>query len=98
MNDKDKITGGIWGSIAGDALGVPVEFEDHATVQAEPVKNMRGFGSHNQPPGTWSDDSSLLLCSLDSLIRHEFDTEDMGRRFVAWYREELWTPHGKVFD
>jgi ADP-ribosyl-[dinitrogen reductase] hydrolase len=22
----------------------------------------------------------------------------MGRRFVAWYREGLWTPHGRVFD
>jgi ADP-ribosylglycohydrolase len=59
---------------------------------------MRGFGSHNQPAGTWSDDSSLLLCSADSLVRHEFDTEDMGKRFLAWYREELWTPRGRVFD
>ena len=75
-----------------------MEFKDRATVQADPVTDMRGFGSHNQPPGTWSDDSSLLLCSADSLVRHEYDTEDMGKRFLAWYREELWTPHGRVFD
>ena len=98
LSNRDRILGGLWGSLTGDALGVPVEFKDRATVQADPVKDMRGHGSHRQPPGTWSDDSSLLLCSTDSLVRHEFDTEDMGARFLSWYREELWTPHGKVFD
>lgn len=95
---RERILGGLWGSIIGDALGVPVEFKDRAAVQADPVKDMRGFGSHKQPAGTWSDDSSLLLCTIDSLLRHEFETEDMGKRFVQWYEEKLWTPHGKVFD
>ena len=98
ISKRDRILGGLWGSLAGDALGVPVEFKDRATVQADPVKDMRGFGSHKQPAGTWSDDSSLLLCSTDSLVQHEFDTQDMGKRFVRWYQEELWTPRGKVFD
>jgi ADP-ribosyl-[dinitrogen reductase] hydrolase len=95
---RDRILGGLWGSLVGDALGVPVEFKDHAAVRAKPVTDMRGFGTHHQPPGTWSDDSSLLLCSVDSVISHEFDTQDMGNRFVRWYNQELWTPHGKVFD
>ena len=98
LTKRERILGGLWGSLVGDALGVPVEFKDRATVQADPVKEMRGFGSHRQPAGTWSDDSSLLLCSTDSLLHHDFDTEDMGKRFVRWYQEELWTPHGKVFD
>jgi ADP-ribosyl-[dinitrogen reductase] hydrolase len=67
-------------------------------LRMSPRTKPQPYGSHRQPPGTWSDDSSLLLCSADSLVRHEFDTEDMGKRFLAWYREELWTPHGKVFD
>ena len=98
ISKRERVLGGLWGSLAGDALGVPVEFKDRATVQADPVKDMRAFGSHRQPLGTWSDDSSLLLCSTESLVRHEFDTENMGKLFCAWYREELWTPHGKVFD
>jgi ADP-ribosyl-[dinitrogen reductase] hydrolase len=98
LSQKDRILGGLWGSLVGDALGVPVEFRDRASVQAEPVTGMRGYGTHHQPPGTWSDDSSLLLCSTDSLLGAEFDTQDMGHRFVRWYREGLWTPHGKVFD
>lgn len=98
ISQRERILGGLWGSLVGDALGVPVEFKDRAEVQADPVRDMRGFGTHHQPPGTWSDDSSLLLCSTDSLVQHEFDTADMGRRFLAWYRENLWTPHGRVFD
>lgn len=98
LSKGERILGGLWGSLVGDALGVPVEFKDRAAVQADPVKGMRGFGTHWQPPGTWSDDSSLLLCSTESLLHHEFDTEDMGRRFARWSREEIWTPHGKVFD
>lgn len=98
ISKKERALGGLWGSVVGDALGVPVEFKDRATVQADPVTGMRGYGTHQQPPGTWSDDSSLLLCSADSLIQHEFDTEDMGKRFLAWYHEKLWTPWGHVFD
>jgi ADP-ribosylglycohydrolase len=98
ISRKDRILGGLWGAVTGDALGVPVEFKSRAEVQADPVTNMRGHGTHQQPAGTWSDDSSLLLCSADSLLRHDFNTEDMGQRFVAWYQEKLWTPWGKVFD
>lgn len=98
ISKRERILGGLWGSLVGDALGVPVEFKHRAAVQDDPVTDMLGYGTHNQHPGTWSDDSSLLLCSVDSLVCHEFDTQDMGRRFVLWCQEELWTPHGKVFD
>src|SRR5690242_1546622 len=95
---RDRVLGGLWGSIVGDALGVSVEFMKRDEIELSPVTDMQGHGTHNQPAGTWSDDSSLLLCSADSLTRHEFDLEDMGKRFLAWYREEMWTPHGRVFD
>jgi len=81
---KDRILGGLWGAVIGDALGVPVEFRSRAEVQASPVTEMRGHGTYYQEPGTWSDDSSLLICTVDSLLNHEFSTEDMGRRFLNW--------------
>lgn len=98
ISHKERILGGLWGAVAGDALGVPVEFEERRELRSHPVSGMRGHGTHDQPPGTWSDDSSLLLCTADSLLHHEFDTEDIGRRFVAWYHEGLWTPWNRVFD
>lgn len=97
-NTSQPILGGLWGSVVGDALGVPVEFLSRADVRLNPVTGMRGYGTYQQPPGTWSDDSSLLLCSVESLNTAEFDIEDMGRRFVGWFRNNKWTPHGEVFD
>ena len=99
LSRRERILGGLWGSLVGDALGVPVEFKDRTTVQSNPVTDMRGFGTHNQQPGTWSDDSSLLLCSVESLVKNpEFNSADMGARYVRWQREGLWTAHGRVFD
>lgn len=97
MTKKDRIMGSLWGAIVGDALGVPVEFTDRDERRRDPVVSMRGGGTWRQPPGTWSDDSSLLLCSVESLL-DGFDTDDMGRRFVDWRNAERWTPWGKVFD
>lgn len=60
---------------------------------------MRADGVHEQPAGTWSDDSSLSLCSTESLLEcRGLDTEDMGRRFVSWKAEAVWAAHGTVFD
>ena len=28
---------------------------------------MEGYGTYNMPPGTWSDDSSMALATLDSI-------------------------------
>jgi ADP-ribosylglycohydrolase len=78
------------------ALGVPVEFRDRGYLKRHPVATMVGFGSHYQPPGTWSDDTSLTLCTAESLL-NGFDPDDMGRLFVRWLDEGYWT-FGRVFD
>ncbi len=90
--------GALWGSVVGDALGVPVEFHSRQERDLDPVKEVRGFGTYNQPPGTWSDDSSLMLCSLHSLLERGFDLADMGQRFVRYLSDAYMTPHGSVFD
>jgi ADP-ribosylglycohydrolase len=95
---RERSLGGLWGALVGDALGVPVEFKSRATVQADPVNDMRGYGTHHQPPGTWSDDGALTLCTVESLVRSEFDTRDMGQRFVGWMKEGHWSATGEVFD
>lgn len=87
----------IIGLAVADALGVPVEFEDRSKLATDPVTDIRGYGTYNQPPGTWSDDSSLTFCLADSLV-DGYDLADMARKFVAWRNAEIWTPHGSVFD
>ena len=65
MNNLNKNI--LLGTAIGDALGVPVEFEHRQELEKNPVVGMREYGTHNQPKGTWSDDSSLALCLAESL-------------------------------
>lgn len=95
--NQSKVVGGILGLAIGDALGVPVEFSARETLQRFPVVDMRAFGVHHQPRGTWSDDSSLAFCLAESLLRG-YDLQDLANRFVNWYNYNYWTPHGQVFD
>lgn len=85
------------GLAIGDALGVPVEFRSRSYFKDQPVTDMLGYGTWNQPPGTWSDDSSLTFCLAESLI-HGYDLHDIGRKFVAWYSEGHWGARHKLFD
>lgn len=85
----------IMGVAVGDALGVPVEFKKRGTFH---VTGMQGYGTHHQPPGTWSDDTSLTLALADGLLPEEVNLEGVARRFTEWYDKAAYTAHGKVFD
>lgn len=98
ITPQQRILGGLYGSLVGDALGVPVEFAPRLARQKDPVIGMRGGGSHGQAAGTWSDDGSLLLCSAESLVEKDFDLQDMGERFLQWFELGHWAAHGLVFD
>ena len=90
----DRVRAAVYGHLVGDAIGVPYEFSGHVeTVE------LRGHGSHHQPPGTWSDDGALMLALLDSLVSVGFDPADQGRRALAWWDERAYTPDGDgAFD
>ncbi|HBB31613.1 MAG TPA: hypothetical protein DDZ80_26295 [Cyanobacteria bacterium UBA8803] len=92
-----KILAGLMGVCVGDALGVPVEFTSRADRLKSPVTSMQGYGTYNQPPGTWSDDSSMTFCLAESLCGG-FSLEAIAQSFCRWYSEGYWTPHGQVFD
>ncbi|WP_046743320.1 ADP-ribosylglycohydrolase family protein [Kordia zhangzhouensis] len=97
MDLLERLQGGIFGVATGDALGVPVEFASRTYLTQNPVKDMMGYMCWNQPPGTWSDDSSLTLCLTESLT-NGYDIENIGKTFVKWYKEGYWGAHHKVFD
>ncbi len=87
----------LFGIAIGDALGVPVEFMSRKHLQANPVIGMREYGTHHQPAGTWSDDSSMSFLLVEQLIEG-YDIEELGKKFCQWYQYNYWTPHGDIFD
>lgn len=96
MKNRNFYKDVLVGLAVGDALGVPVEFTQRSALRLDPVTHMRGFGSHDQPAGTWSDDSSLAFCLADTLAEG-FDLQALANYFVAWLSDNHWTPRGKVF-
>lgn len=94
---RNPIRDGIMGLVAGDALGVPVEFCSRAELKSNPIRDMTGYGTYNLPPGTWSDDSSLALCLAEELL-DGYDVQRIADSFVRWLYENHWTPYGRVFD
>jgi len=97
LDFKSRLKGGILGSCVGDALGVPVEFKSRPYLRQNPVSEMIGYGTYHQPPGTWSDDSSMTFCTIESLC-NGYDLDDIANNFMKWRYESFWTPYGIVFD
>lgn len=94
---RKQMQDGMLGLAVGDALGVPVEFRSREVLKQNPVTGMRAYGTHNQPAGTWSDDTTMALCTLESLTKG-VDYDDMMDRFCRWVDEGYMTPRGKLFD
>ena len=92
--EEERIYSTIIGGAIGDALGVPVEFEPRDTVK---VSGMIGHGTHNQPKGTWSDDTSLTLCLMENLIEGG-DDKALMNKFSEYLKHGYMTPHGECFD
>jgi len=88
----------ILGFAVGDALGVPAEFMTRAQLDKRPVTGMLAGGAHGQPAGTWSDDTSMTLCTLVSLTEKGVDYRDLMHRFALWLWEAKYTARDKVFD
>ena len=91
-----KIYSGIMGLVVGDALGVPVEFNRRDSFH---VTDMIGYGTYDLPPGTWSDDSSMTLATVESIARlGRISTDDIMQNFYRWTDENAFTPYGELFD
>ena len=69
----EKAKAVVFGAAVGDALGVPVEFCKRDELDADPVTDMRGFGSFPVPAGSWSDDTSMSLCALATMTSDKLD-------------------------
>ena len=97
--DLETVKAMMLGSAVGDALGVPVEFMSREELALNPVEGMQGGGIHNQPHGTWSDDTAMSLCLLESLGRlQSIDYDDIMKNFARWLKNAEFTAADTVFD
>jgi ADP-ribosylglycohydrolase len=104
LTRSDRITGGLWGLLVGDALGVPYEFAPPNQIPAADRIEMKPPRDFHRaylgiPPGTWSDDGAQALCLLGSLLEKDrLDLDDLMHRFSRWFRDGYLAVEGEVFD
>ena len=94
---KEKLKAAVYGFAIGDALGVPFEFRTRDTFRCT---DMIGNGTHGQPIGTWSDDTSMVLATMDSLAKNngKLNPSDLMNNFIMWRDLGEFTPWGNCFD
>src|SRR3954447_8970281 len=101
---RERLEGGIFGLLIGDALGVPYEFHSPealpSLVDIEMIPPAQFPRAHVRvPPATWSDDGAQALILLASLLQHSaLDMQDFGTRLVAWYENGYMAVDQHVFD
>lgn len=90
---------GIIGLAIGDAMGVPLEFCFRDKLQKNPTLEMIGYKSHDVPKGTWSDDTSMTLATIDAINNSgKIIPNDIADNFVKWLEEAKFTSGNRVFD
>ena len=94
LSIKNRVLPTLYGAILGDLMGVPVEFKQRGSFF---VEDIIGYGTYNQPPGTWSDDTSLTLCLMENIIE-EGNTKTLMEKFASYQDRGYKTPYGKMFD
>ena len=90
---------GVIGLAIGDAMGVPLEFCVREKLMQHPTTQMLGYGSHDVPKGSWSDDSSMTLATIDAIIKDGcINYNTIATNFLEWMKNAKYTPTDTVFD
>ena len=98
MRNLDIISA-IIGLAVGDALGVPAEFKTREYLKEHQIRDMIGFGTYNEPEGTWSDDTSMTIATMDAIAdSNGINTYAIADNFIKWYRNAEYTATDRVFD
>jgi ADP-ribosyl-[dinitrogen reductase] hydrolase len=102
--NAEKIRGGLYGLLVGDALGVPYEFDRAQNIPAYELLEMEpplGYQRSHRGvrPGTWSDDGAQALALLECLTRdRSLNLDEFAALLLRWFYEGNFTPDGRVFD
>ena len=77
-----KITDSIIGHAIGDAMGMPTEFCSREQLLSNPVINMIESKKVGQPAGSWTDDTSMEIATIESIISNNgFNYSDIMARW-----------------
>jgi ADP-ribosyl-[dinitrogen reductase] hydrolase len=99
LEPEDRRKGCFYGCAVGDALGLPLEFQERDThplvTEMIPATQWKDLAA-----GSWSDDTSLMLCLAASLVatRGVQDNHNQLSHYNAWWEEGYLSVTGYCFD
>lgn len=93
-----RIRGSLYGVAVADALGGPVEFHRRGTFPL--VTGFRPNDNFDLPSGTWTDDTSMMLCLAQSLVdtKGVFIAQDQVQKYIQWFNQGYMSSVGHCFD
>ena len=91
------IKDGLFGLAIGEAFGVQLDMEEPEFLS--PVTTMQDNRAYECSIGTYSDDTCMLLASLDSFIRNKkLDYKDIADSLCDWVNENKYAACDYLFD
>lgn len=96
---SNVVVDSVIGFAVGDAFGVPVEFCERDYVKSLKLKDMIS-GTHPVEKGSWSDDTSMIIATMDSIINNSgsINYKDIMNNFIKMIDEGEFTSTGNAFD
>lgn len=100
---KNKILGGMYGALIGDACGVPYEFKSanaipkYDQIDMIPLVGFKRSWDSIQP-GTYSDDGAQMLCLAECLTKHQFSAVELHQSLRNWMRHGYMSVDDLTFD
>jgi ADP-ribosyl-[dinitrogen reductase] hydrolase len=88
----DRAVGVLLGAAAGDALGVPYEYDSRALPGPGEQALMLGGGLGGYAPGQWSDDTEMAcviaeVAATGADLRDEATLDRIAAGFLRWYAD-----------
>lgn len=97
--ERNIIIDSLIGFAIGDAFGVPVEFCERDYVKSLNLTEMI-TGTHNVEKGSWSDDTSMIIATMDSIINNNgnINYRDIMDNYIKLVDDGEFTSLGYAFD
>ena len=96
-DNQDYVRDALLGAAVGDAFGVPYEFLPRSAISKLEINDM--IGKDTNPPfksrwsemipsGSYSDDTSMIVATMDSMVRNQaIDYEHIMHNYLLWWEK-----------
>lgn len=93
-----KYIDGLMGFVIGDAAGIPNYAKTREELLKKPVTKMTANETYDMPEGTWGDNTSMMIATIDSInAKNDIDFNDIALKYAAFKNHHQYTANHEVF-